>query len=144
MRRGILVAKIAILLFLCAAGPALVHLSSASADSRSLIVALAAPAAASLLLMCLCISVPELIPGERPLFPINVTFPILHGALTLLTVTLVSRVGVTIQRPPEQIAPMTVWLQPAVLGPTVLISAIALSGLVFLASRGDPVPDPGN
>lgn len=110
MSRSSLALEAAILLFLCAAsaGISLISLEGAFTLATAGLV-LTIPACATLVFLVLAATVPNLVGanGMRP--PFNWTLPVVYASLLVGSVTLLSRVGVSIRRFPPDFWALTVW-----------------------------------
>lgn len=90
-------------------------------------VALIVPSISALLFLCLSIGVPDLYAVERLRFPLNLTLPTIFVATLLLTMVLISRVGLSITRMPDTLAAINVWTNWWILGTTLVAGVICLS-----------------
>ena len=95
-------------------------------------IALVVPTISALLFVCISIGVPELYAVDRLRFPINITLPVIYVGTLLLTMSLLSRVGLSITKVPDNLAAINIWTNPWLLATTFLGGVICLSVLAVL------------
>ena|SRR5579862_431341 len=95
-------------------------------------VALVVPAITSVLFICLSFSVPDLYAVNSLRFPITLTLPLIYIVSLLLTMMLLSRVGLSITRMPDGLSAIDIWASPGTLGLTLIGGFACLSVLGLL------------
>jgi hypothetical protein len=133
VKRTILVLEVSTVLLLAAIGSSFAHVWKSGPLTFELgSVALIIPAMTTVLFLCVSIGVPDLYAVDRLRFPLNFTLPAIHTAMLLLSTTLVSRVGLSISRVPDNFTVVNVWSEPRVLAVTFVAGVLCLSVLGLL------------
>jgi hypothetical protein len=120
-------------LLLAAIGSSFAHIWKAGPFTFQVAsVGLIIPAMTTVLFLCVSIGVPDLYAVDRLRFPLNLTLPAIHTAMLFLSTTLVSRVGLSISRVPDNFNIISVWSEPRVLVITFVAGVLCLSVLGLL------------
>ncbi len=93
---------------------------------------LAVPTLSSILFLCISVAVPDLYAVNSLRFPLNLTLPTIYVATLILTMTLMTRVGLSITRVPSALDQMKIWAEWQVLLSTLLVGIVVLSLLGLL------------
>ena len=72
-------------------------------------VAFLIPAISTVLFLCVSLAVPDLYAVGSMRFPLTVTLPLIYVAMLLLTTMLITRLGLSIARVPDNLATINVW-----------------------------------
>lgn len=133
MKRISLILECSTVLLLCAGGGCISHLwknGPLTLDIAS--TALIVPAIATILFLFVSFGIPDLYAVDGLRFPLNFTLPLIYAAALVLTMTLISRVGPSIMRIPDQLEAIKVWGNVWVVGTTLVAGIVCLSVLGFL------------
>jgi len=95
-------------------------------------VALIVPTASALLFICISLGVSDLYAVGSLRFPLNLTLPAIYVGSLILTMTLITRVGLSITRIPDNLAAINVWANGWMLGSTFVAGVLCLSVLGIL------------
>jgi hypothetical protein len=141
VKRTVLVLECATVLLLCAGGTGLIHLwKTGPLTFQIASTGLLVPAFTTILFLCVSLGIPDLYAVGRIRFPLNVTLPILYTAMLLLSMTLLSRVGLSISRVPDSYSAINIWSSWWVLFSTFLAGSIFLTVLsLFERPQGGAV-----
>lgn len=104
-------------------------------------VALSIPALASMALLGLGLTVPSLFAVRRVAFPLNLTLPLIHGALITMFMELMNS-GLGLIRLPESLQGAMVWANPRMIVISVVAQFIVLSALTLLRIPPPKSPSP--
>ena len=91
------------------------------------------PSMSTLLFLCISAAVPDLYGSGRLRFPVTVTLPLIYVATLWMSMTLMSRVGLSIADVPDRLSAITIWANHWLLFVTLLAAVICLSVLGLLA-----------
>jgi len=120
-------------MLLCAAGACLSHIWKNGPLTLDIAgIALLVPVSSALLFVCISLGVPDLYAVNSLRFPLNLTLPAIYVASLMLTMTLISRVGLSITRIPDKLAAINVWASGWLLGSTFVAGVVCLSILGIL------------
>jgi hypothetical protein len=114
------------ILFAISALVGTIILWKAQASASQIFLSTSIPAFASVLLLLLSGFI-QIFPEAKISFPVNVTLPLLHCALTIAMVHLVLTMPNAIQTVPRQLVVATVWENWIVLGSVLLTQVFTLS-----------------
>ena len=127
-------------LFFCGAAYAVFALYRQGITSAiELIVATSLPAAASLLLLFAAFVVPGLYAVRRLAFPLNITLPLLHGAMVFMLAEL-TRGSFGLESPPKQLVPALAWSDVVFLGLAVVLQVVVLTFMLWIKAGTEPGP----
>jgi len=142
VKRFVLVFECCSVLLLCAGGACLSHLWKNGPLTLQIAgVGLVVPTISAILFFCLSIAVPDLYAVNSLRFPLNMTLPLIYAATLLLTMTLISRVGLSITRVPDALGAINVWSNWWLLATTLIAGVICLTILGLLErERGTEGP----
>lgn len=121
------------MLTLCAAGACLSHVwKNGPLTTHTAGVALIVPFIAAILFLTISLAVPDLYAVGTLRFPLNFTLPLIYVSSLLLTLALVTRVGLSITKPPEQLVTLNIWANWWMLGATLIAGVLCLTVLGLL------------
>lgn len=137
-QEGLLVLQTAATLFAVAAAFGLVRLRQLGLSGREpTVVILALPISATLLYVLAAFSIPSLLASRSLRFPLNLTLPVVFGALTLASVVLWTTTGSAAFQVPEALQVAKVWSQAGTLATVAIAQSLALTALGFLQRAPD-------
>lgn len=127
---------VALVLFLCSAAVVVLLGKEMGADDpRGWLLALAVPLSASASIPVLASFFPALLLDGRIRFPLNVTLPLVHGALLVAFAAIYGTTGVAVVAVPEPLQAAVSWAEPARWGPSVALQMLVLTLGVAAARR---------
>lgn len=127
---------LAAVLFLCSAGVVVLQPAGMGADTpRGWLLALAVPLSASAALPLLSSLFPSLVPDGRFRFPLNLTWPAVHGALLVAFAALYGTTGVGVVAVPEPLQGAVSWSQPGRWGVSVVVQIVVLTAALLAGGR---------
>ena len=136
MKRATLILESAFALMLCSAGVCLSYLwYGGGVTLPTISVALMIPAITTVLFLCVSIGVPDLYAPGSLRFPLTLTLPILYVSMLLLTMMLMSRIGLSITRVQENLVAIGVWANGWILATAFVTGAMCLWGLGSLSQK---------
>jgi magnesium-transporting ATPase (P-type) len=105
------------------------------AELSRLLFQLVPPLTAALAIIPLVRVLPDLIPPGELRFPLNLTMPIVHNILILVSVALAATRRAVILHPPEPIEWIAVWARAELLGLNILLHTGVLTLAMLVIAR---------
>lgn len=114
---------------------ALLFMNRSATDFRGTAIVIAVPAIASLALVALTAILPGLLAPGRVAFPLNLTMPIVHAALMLVTIRLLLSGWNGVQTIPPIVRLIFGWLEVKIFVLMLVLNCLSLSGLAAISRK---------
>lgn len=114
---------------------ALLFMNRTAADFRGTAIVIAVPAISSLALVVLTAILPGMLAPGRVAYPLNLTMPIVHAALMLVTIRLLLSGWSGVQTVPPIVRLIFGWLEVKIFVLMLVLNCLSLSGLAAITRK---------